>query len=316
MSKKPTAPNVLVHCPAYFTDMNAFGIVTPFALDRGQLVLNALSVDYKRKLRGLRPRPLTPAQLRLVHTEGYLNSLKKPEVWSDIFGLQYYPKRPVATRALPELLDDFRLKSGGTLLAARLALKYGGAANLGAGYHHALANEGGGYCAINDIAITIRALQKCKKIKTALVVDVDFHQGNGTASIFKDDESVTTLSIFADEAWPPRKEKSTFDVPIKFNESAQYLPRFKAAVNAAFERFKPDICIFVQGSDAYEKDGITSGRLMKLTLEQLKERDEFVIDACFDRQVPVALCFAGGYGPDSWQVHYNAVKHILKRTWK
>jgi histone deacetylase 11 len=305
--------NILVHSPRYNTDMAAFGISTPFALDRGQLVLDALSREFNRKMSGMRPKPLTDAQLRLVHTSEYLKSLEKSAVWDEIFGIHQH-FRPQATRALPELLDDFKLKSGGTLLAARLALKHGAAANLGAGYHHAAAANGGGFCAINDVAIAIRWLQKYGKIKTALVVDVDFHQGNGTASIFSGDESVKTISIFSAEAWPHKKEKSTVDLSIAHAEAAQYLPRLKAAVNKLLNEFKPDICIFVQGSDAYEKDVLASSRGFRLTLEQLKERDEFVIDSCMDRQIPIALVFAGGYGPESWRVHHNAVRHLFKRT--
>jgi len=296
--------------------MNAYGITTPFALDRGQLVLAALSQELGRKLHGLTPRPLTLSELRLAHTEAYLASLSRAEVWSDIFGLQYQATHPVATRLLPELLNDFRLKSGGTLLAAKLALKHGLAANLGAGYHHAWADKGEGFCAINDIAIAIRALQQCGAIKRALVVDVDFHQGNGTAAIFAGDPSVVTLSVHSAEAWPHEKQKSTIDVPIRCNESAQYLPRLKAALELALAQFKPDLCIFVQGSDAYEKDAATGGRLMKLTLEQLRQRDEYVIDTLADRGIATALVFSGGYGPDAWRVHFNAVRHLLRRAWK
>src|ERR1700679_4161879 len=133
-------PNILVHSPRYNTDMNAFGITTPFALDRGQLVLTQLSLDLQRSMRGITPRPLSQTCLRLVHTDEYLTKLKDNKAWVEIFGLQHYPLRLTATRALPELLNDFRLKSAGTVLAARLALKHGGAANLGAGYHHAAAN--------------------------------------------------------------------------------------------------------------------------------------------------------------------------------
>jgi acetoin utilization deacetylase AcuC-like enzyme len=254
--------------------------------------------------------------MRLVHTPEYLASLSKPEVWSEIFGLRFQPpaKTP-ATRQLPELLDDFRLKGGGTRLAAKLALKHGLAANLGAGYHHAFADHGEGFCAINDIAITIRWLQKHGLIKRALVVDVDFHQGNGTAKIFEGDDSVATLSVHSAEAWPHEKQKSTVDVRIKYDESAQYLTRLRQALTDLLARFQPDICIFVQGSDAYEKDAITNGFLMRLTLEQLKERDQFVIDSCADRNIPLALCFAGGYGPECWRVHFNAVRHLLERAW-
>jgi acetoin utilization deacetylase AcuC-like enzyme len=309
-------PNILVHSPRYNTDMNAFGITTPFALDRGQLVLAALSQELGCKLRGRTPRPLTLAELRLVHTEAYLASLSRAEVWSEIFGLRFQATHPAATRPLPELLDDFRLKSGGTLLAAELALKHGLAANLGAGYHHAWADKGEGFCAVNDIAIAIRALQKSGAIRTALVVDVDFHQGNGTAAIFAGDDSVFTLSIHSAEAWPHEKQRSTCDVPIRYNESAQYLPKLKAALEQALAQFKPDLCIFVQGSDAYEKDAATGGRLMKLNLEQLRQRDEYVLDTLADRGIATALVFSGGYGPDAWRVHHNAVRHLLRRAWK
>jgi acetoin utilization deacetylase AcuC-like enzyme len=310
-------PRILVHSPRYNTDMAAFGIPVSFALDRGEMVLKELSKNLNTKLRGLTPKPLTIADLRLVHTDRYLRSLSNPDTWLDIFGWQKPEHgRPKAKRPLPELIDDFKFKSGGTLLAAELALKHGAAANLGGGYHHAASDSGGGFCAINDVAITIRSLQKRGLVKTALVVDVDLHQGNGTAEIFAGDESVKTLSIFAAEAWPPQKTKSTVDVPIAHNQSSQYLPKLKTALSGVLADFKPDICIFVEGSDAFEKDVAASLRFMKLTLEQLKERDEYVIDACLDRGIPLALVFAGGYGPECWRVHYNAVNHLVQRVWK
>jgi acetoin utilization deacetylase AcuC-like enzyme len=307
-------PNLLVHSPLYNIDMGAFGIKTPFALDRGQMVLSQLSRDLGYEWQGLTPVPLAYAQLRLVHTDDYLRSLRREEVWTKIFWLRLDARQPPPRRMLTELLGVVRLTGGGTLLAARLSLEHGLAANLGAGYHHAFADRGDGYCAINDIAIAIRELQRTGAIKRALVVDVDFHQGNGTAAIFAGDDSVFTLSIHSAEAWPYRKEGSTLDVPVRFNESAQYLSRLKAALHQALSQFQPDLCIFVEGSDAYEKDAATRGFRMKLTLDELRRRDEYVIDTLADHRIPTALVFAGGYGPDAWRVHYNAVRHLLLRA--
>lgn len=307
--------NVLVYSPRYKTDMSVHGISVPFALDRGELVLDALAPEYSvdgKIMRTVCPRPLSRRDLALVHTTAYLKSLKKPSVWADIFGLQYQSFESVPA-SLPALLDDVRLKGGGTLLAAKLALEYGAAANLGAGYHHAFADRGEGFCAINDIAIAIRRLQKDRLCGKAMVVDVDLHQGNGTANIFKADESVFTLSIHSEEAWPFHKERSDKDISLRFGESRLYLPALKEALICAMDGFHPQLVLFVQGSDAYEKDAVTTGRSFKLTLEQCRERDEFVIDACVDRDVAVALVFAGGYGKECWRVHYNAVRHLLHR---
>lgn len=308
-------PTVLVYSPQYQTDLRAYGISTPFALDRGQRVLDALTEDLGSTPSYAVPQPLSFRQLRLVHTHAYLKSLKKPETWQEIMGLRNQPRsqKLQATKPLPLLLNDFRLKSGGTLLAAQLALAHGGAANLGAGYHHAHAARGEGFCAINDVAIAIRSLQKRRLCQKALIVDVDFHQGNGNATIFNGDETVFTLSIHAAGAWPYEKAKSSLDIPIRHNESALYLERLQNGLQQTFARFQPDICFFVEGSDAYEKDFVTGSHQMKLTLEQMQERDQLVIDACLQRNVPIVLVFAGGYSPDCWRVHYHAVRHLLLR---
>src|SRR6185437_1498871 len=113
-----------------------------------------------------------------------------------------------AVRPLNELFNDIAFKSGGTVLATRLAFEYGLAANLGGGYHHAFPDRGRGFCALHDVAIAIRCAQREKRIRRVLIVDVDFHQGDGSAVIFKDDPDVFTLSIHSEEGWPEEKQKS------------------------------------------------------------------------------------------------------------
>jgi acetoin utilization deacetylase AcuC-like enzyme len=261
------------------------------------------------------PVPVSLADIRLVHTDEYLKSLERAETWLEIFEFkdaEYIPEK--AQRSLPELLDDLKLKSGGTLLAARTALDVGLAANLGGGYHHAFPDRGRGYCVIHDVAIAIRALQKAGRIKDVLIVDLDFHQGDGSAVIFKNDPSVFTLSLHSQEGWPAEKQESSLDVPLYQGDEDLYLEKLQDSLAKALRRFAPDMVLLVDGSDPYEKDVLPGTIFLKMTLEQLKKRDHFVIDTFADLGIPLASVFAGGYGPDVWEVHYNATQHLLERS--
>lgn len=302
----------LVFSLAYNTDLPAFGLNKPFALDRGELVLKALKEEFGAEPATHVPDPLDYDDVLLVHSLAYLESLESEATWLEIFELNADEiKRETASKALPQIIDDFLLKSGGTLLAARLALQYGLAANLGAGYHHAFPDQGRGFCAINDIAIAIRKLQKEKLIKTAMVVDLDYHQGDGTARVFAGDPEVFTFSVHSEEGWPDEKQKSSLDVGIFEADKASYLARMKEGLREALQRFTPDFVFFVAGSDVYEKDVLPGTRYLRLPLAVLKERDEFVIDTFKERAIPLAMVFAGGYGPHVWEVHHLAVKHLL-----
>jgi len=313
----PTKTNVtrLVHAKEYNTDLAVFGVDKPFALDRGELVLKKISEDFGYTLPVLHPEPVSREDILLVHTEQYLSDLEKTETWLEIFefkGNEYKPE--TAEKPLPALIDDLRFKSGGTKLACELALEVGLAANLGGGYHHAFPHRGGGFCVIHDIAIAIRSLQQRKLIERAMVIDVDFHQGDGTAAIFQDDPSVFTLSVHSKEGWPDDKQTSDIDVEIAESETHTYLERTQQAVSDALTKFHPNLVVFVAGSDAYEKDVLPGTRFLKLPLETMWERDRWIIDTVADREIPLAMVFAGGYGPDVWEVHYGAVKHLMIRA--
>lgn len=305
----------LIFAPAYNTKLSDFGVDKPFALDRGELVLKQLGEDLGQTVPYSKPEPLTDDDILLVHTKDYLQSLSKPQTWLDIFEFdssEYHPE--TAKKTLPQLLSDFKLKSGGTLLAARNALELGLAANLGAGYHHAFPDRGRGYCVIHDVAITIRKLMKEGLVKKAMVVDLDFHQGDGTALIFENDPQVFTLSVHSEEGWPEEKQKSDLDVPIFSGEEALYQKKTEAAIKHALSVFSPDICIYVAGTDPYEKDVLPGSRFINLSLEQMKKRDAFIIDSFADRGIPLVSVFAGGYGPHVWEVHYWATRRLLERS--
>lgn len=306
---------ILIYSPRYNTDLSEYGVDKPFALDRGQSVLDALAKDLGSRVEYSQPEPVSIEDLMLVHTSDYLDSLKKPEVWAELFEFtpdEYEPRR--ASKPLSELFDDIRLKCGGTLLAAERAFECGLAANLGGGYHHAFPDRGRGFCALNDLAVAIRSLRKSGRISTAMVVDLDFHQGDGTAVIFRGDANVFTLSVHSQEGWPDEKQESNLDVPIYSHETALYQQKVEQAINQALSSFRPDIVLYVAGSDPYELDVLPGTGFMKLSLAQMRARDEYVIDTFADSRIPLAMVFAGGYGPHVWAVHYLAVRHLLEKS--
>lgn len=306
---------MLIYSPRYNTDLASYGIDKPFALDRGQKVLDALAQEFGKPFAYHHPEPISDSDVLRVHTSGYLSSLQDAATWLKIMEFkphEYFPEK--AQHPISALLDDIKLKCGGTLLAAELALQHGLAANLGGGYHHAFPNQGRGYCVLHDIAIAIRNLQALGKVERAMVVDLDFHQGDGTAVIFAGDSSVFTLSVHSEEGWPDEKQQSTLDVPILQACAHEYLPRTQKALGLALDAFHPDLVIYVAGSDPYELDVLPGTRFLNLTLAELEERDRLVIDTFADTGIPLAMVFAGGYGPHVWEVHYRAVRHLLRRT--
>lgn len=307
----------LVYDPQYQSDLTVLGSTVQFAPDRGARVLSELSKEFSpnRELPYRKPQMLTFKQMRRTHDETYLDSLKLPATWAEIFGVSTtLPKNGHTTKVLRKLLGDYRLKSGGTLLAARLAMANGLAANLGAGYHHAHRDHGDGYCVINDIAMTIHNLRFEQVADKVMVVDLDFHQGNGVSTIFENDPKVFTLDFHALEAWPMKKQKCSLPVAIRKHEGPLYNSKLKAALDQALASFQPDLVIFVHGADAYEHGLKNRGEGFSLTLAQMNERDRIVIDCFADRHIPLALCFAGGYGDRAWEAHHQAVRHLLLRA--
>lgn len=309
--------NHLVYSPSYQSDLSVLGSSVSFAQDRGSRVLDQLAkeVGGNTPLSYHKPRLVTLKQVKLAHCPCYVDSLKKPATWASTFGLtDVLPDNDNTRAILTKLLNEYRLKCGGTLLAARLALQHKLAANLGAGYHHAHRSSGDGFCMLNDIAIAIKTLQAEKKVERVMVVDTDFHHGNGTASIFKGDSSVFTLDVYARDAWPFKKEPCSLAVPITARDAGAYLDKLKAALDKALAKFKPDLVIYVQGADTWEHSVLNRGEGFTLPLSVVQAKDELVIDTFVAKDIPLALVFAGGYGDRAWEGHYLGVKHLLYRA--
>ncbi len=183
----------------------------------------------------------------------------------------------------------------GTINAGFMALQDGLAGNLAGGTHHAMPDHGEGFCVYNDVAVAIKVLQRAKWINTALVIDCDVHQGNGTAEIFKNDKEVFTFSMHGEKNYPFVKPPSDLDVglPDKTGDR-EYHKALISALDKIFSSFRPDLVFYLGGIDPLEADHF--GRL-SLTLEGLRERDRIVIEYITEKEVPLTLLLSGGYAP-------------------
>src|SRR5476651_1343291 len=219
------------------------------------------------------PEPATDEDVLLVHGREWVTKLRNGTLlYHDIVQLEI----PYSRR----MVEAFWLAAGGTILAARFALQAGVGFNgvgfnLGGGFHHAYPDHGEGFCAINDIAIAIRRLQRDGAIRQAMVVDCDVHHGNGTAAIFSGDPSVFTLSIHQLNNYPSVKPLSSLDIHLADGAGdAEYLHRLGNGYRAALAMFQPELVVYVAGADPYCEDQLGG---LGLTFDGLRERDRLVI---------------------------------------
>jgi len=207
-----------------------------------------------------------------------------------------------------EMVDAVWLATGGTILAARNALRDRIGFNIGGGFHHAFADHGEGFCPINDVAIAIRALRHVGKIERALVVDCDVHHGNGTAAIFAGDRSVLTLSLHQFNNYPAEKPPSTIDIHLRDGvDDEEYLNRLRGALKVVMG-FAPNIVFYLAGADPYAEDQLGG---LSLTMEGLERRDRLVFETALAASVPVAVVLAGGYARDTdhtVRIHRNTAR--------
>jgi acetoin utilization deacetylase AcuC-like enzyme len=233
------------------------------------------------------PEPASREQLLRVHTEAYLSDFEN-----------LVPSARILSSELPiseEIVQGFKLMAGGTILAARLALDEGCAFHIGGGFHHAFADRAEGFCYINDIAVAIRAMMSEGRIRRAAVIDVDLHQGNGTARIFQDDPAVFTFSIHQELLYP-FKETSDVDIGLDLGVGDEaYLDALAGIVPDRVAEHRPDLVIYVAGADPYQEDQLGD---LKLTLEGLARRDRLVAEACRRNDWPMAAVLGGGYALD------------------
>jgi acetoin utilization deacetylase AcuC-like enzyme len=233
----------------------------------------------------LEPEPIDLEILGLVHTHEYLRKLQSSE-------LSAAEQRRLGLPWSDELWRRSRLAAGGTLRAARAALSDGLAANLAGGTHHAFADHGEGFCVLNDVAVAICKLRVEGAVRRAAVIDLDVHQGNGTAAIFEAVEEVFTFSMHGERNYPLEKMRSNLDVPMRDGAGdAEYLDTLQRHLPAVLEA-GADLAFYLAGVDVAAGDRY--GKLA-LTEEGIRRRDRLVIEAVRDRGVPLTIVLAGGY---------------------
>jgi acetoin utilization deacetylase AcuC-like enzyme len=251
----------------------------------------------------LAPEPPGRELLELAHTPAYLDDLE---------ALRWSPRTARSEMPLTrEIVDAFALGAAGTTLAAREALRCGAAAHVGGGLHHAYADHAEGFCYLNDLAVAVRALQHEGRIARAAIVDLDVHQGNGTAHVFAHDPAVFTLSLHQEHNYPQPKERGDLDVGLADGTGDR---EYLAALDAALERVwahAPDVVLLQAGADPYEHDRLGG---LKLTFAGLEERDRRVIDGCRSRGIPVVTTLGGGYAQrvdDTVRIHVTTCRLLL-----
>lgn len=257
------------------------------------------------------PEPAEDADVLLAHDAEWVAKLRSGTLsYQDILRLEIPYSR--------QMVEAFWLAAGGTILAARQALRYGMAFNIGGGFHHAFPGHGEGFCAVNDIAIAIRRLQQDRAIRRAMVVDCDVHHGNGTAAIFANDPSVFTLSIHQANNYPSEKPLSSMDIHLEDGiGDADYLHRLGNGYRAALAMFEPELLVYVAGADPYREDQLGG---LALTFDGLMERDRLVLWTARHHNIPVAIVLAGGYAEsveDTITIHANTAKvakEVMEKT--
>jgi acetoin utilization deacetylase AcuC-like enzyme len=276
---------------------------------------------------------ITKDDLIRVHSKHFVENLFSEALEKEIIRTyeliddrgQYYRYNPdKASRALVKLFDRILLKVSATVQCCRTALDKGFCFSFGGGNHHAQRDYGAGFCLLNDIVIAIRKLQSEGYIRTAWVIDLDAHKGDGTAALTREDETITTLSIHMAQGWPLDGEKhdrdgklnpsfipSDIDIPIDPGHDDQYVKQLRQGLQLLDDRPSADIAVVVSGVDPYEKDELPSADELKLSLEQMKQRDLLVYNFLKQRSIPRAYLMAGGYGTRSWEAYAQFLEWVL-----
>jgi acetoin utilization deacetylase AcuC-like enzyme len=247
------------------------------------------------------PEMASIEQLLRAHDADYLNRVLEGQ-------LSEAEVRRIGFPWSPGMVERSRRSSGATIEACRYAVAEGIAVNLAGGTHHAFRDAGEGYCVLNDSAVAARAMQAEGRVQRVAIIDTDVHQGNGTASILRDDSTIFTFSIHGAKNFPLRKETSDLDIPLPDGTGdSEYLRALEGGLRETLERARADLAIFLSGADPYHDDRL--GRL-KLSKEGLAERDRLVLGHCRSAGIPVVVTMGGGYAKqveDAVDIHFQTV---------
>ena len=251
----------------------------------------------------LQPQIAAFSDVALVHTEKYIQHIKDPITVNQLLKIE------INSLWDNTVLEYFLAVSGGTIYAACKALEYRKPVfNFGGGFHHAQPESAEGFCLINDVAIAIKKIKNKRKVNKVLIVDLDYHQGNGNLLIFKDDPTVFTFSVHADR-WLEEEGQANKGILVDSDISNEdYLDLISRELDSILEKFKPGIIFYIAGSDPYEKDELAD---MKIDRETMLKRNMYVISRANEIDTPIVILPGGGYGKDSWEIYYDFVKTTM-----
>ena len=301
-----SGPFPLVWSPSYEVDIGSH--VFPTAKYR--LVLEALlQAGSIREEEILHPEPVSWAEVGRVHEPAYLARIRENAL---SLGEQIALEVPFS----PELREASLLCCGGTRLTAEKALTLGIAIHLGGGFHHAFSDHGEGFCLLNDVAVALSSLLARAVVERAAVIDLDVHQGNGTASIFAGEPGVFTLSMHQERNYPHPKPPGDLDIGLSDGTGDEtYLALLADALDQTLEVQRPELAVYLAGADPFAEDQLGG---LALTLEGLEARDRMVLDECRSRGVAVAVVLAGGYArreQDTVRIHRRTAE-IAREIWE
>ena len=272
-----------------------------FKFDKYQLVMMLLR-DSGAALTEHAPDPCPRQWLEAVHDPAYVEQVLTQTVPRE-------KERRIGFPVTPHIAARVQHTNGGTWLAAQLAMQHGYAANSAAGSHHALHDTGAGYCVFNDLAVSANRLIASGDARRILVVDLDVHQGDGTASLTAGREDIVTFSMHADKNFPVRKARSDLDVALPDGmEDAAYLDTLATHLPTLLGTIRPDIVLYQAGVDPHRDDRL--GRLA-LSDDGLAARDRYVVAQARQRGIPVASALGGGYGSDQREVAQRHANSML-----
>jgi acetoin utilization deacetylase AcuC-like enzyme len=315
-----------------------YGIDVPIHLDREKQIFLDISNDHPDVFSLSQDQdvePLSKEDLLRVHDKKFIEQLYTKEglfeemaLCFDFFDEDNRPlnyKKEIQKKEFEDFFDRLRKQCRLSYMAMQKALMFGFSYHLGGGMHHAMSFGGRGFCLLNDMVIGIKKLQNANLIKKAWIVDVDAHKGDGTAELCYGDTSIQTLSIHMGKAWPldgkshdennklnPSFIPSDVDIAISKNEEDQYVGKLKEGLENLLKKSgEPDLVVIVQGADTYEEDVLESTKALKLTKEQMLQRDVMVHDFFADKKIPQTYVMAGGYGPKTWSIYTQFLRYAL-----
>ena len=293
----------------YYTDQ--FDLPLPeghqFPISKYRLLRERIALaDWAKSCELVVPPAATDEQLCLIHDAAYVRRIQNGTISEKEI-------RRIGFPWSPELVERSRRSTGATIAAAHTAYETSSISiNLAGGTHHAFRDRGEGFCVFNDVAVAARVLQSATQATQCLVVDLDVHQGNGTAEIFAQDPSVQTFSIHGNRNYPLKKTTSDLDIALDTNtDDLPYLENLERSLSKLMKQ-EFDFVFYVAGADPYHADRL--GRLA-LSKEGLQRRDEMVFQRCRERRIPIAVTMAGGYAEevdDIIDIHANTIRMAMQ----